>query len=56
MVFPLTHSKKWFVPSLTPVPSRPFPPLKPFIPNHKPGTLPAYFKSQTSGKKAKSSY
>jgi len=43
MVFPLIHPKRWFVSPVTPNPPRALPPLKPFTPNHKPGTLPKYF-------------
>jgi hypothetical protein len=44
MVFPLIHKKRWFLSPATPNPTRTLPPLKPFTPNHKPGTLPDYFR------------
>jgi hypothetical protein len=44
MVFPLIHPKRWFLSPITPTPTRPLPPLKPFTPNHKPGTLPKYLR------------
>lgn len=44
MVFPLIHSKRWFLSPATPNPTRVLPPLKPFTPNHKPGTLPIYLR------------
>jgi hypothetical protein len=42
MVYPLIHPKAWFVSSSTPRPTTLLPTLRPFKPNHKLGTIPAY--------------
>ena len=42
----INHPRPWFVPPFGKNPTITFPPLKPFKPNHKPGSIPAYLIKQ----------